>query len=610
MTAPLWKLEDVTLPGRAQPRLDGVTLTIDSGVTAVLGPSGAGKSTLLNLLAGFERPTSGTIDCLVAADGDRLPVFWAPADNGLWPHLTVAEHLHAVAAVSPRANGAVEKILAAFDLTDKSRARIDQLSQGERARLAVARGVAADPRVLVLDEPLVHVDPRRARRYWDVLRESRAGSSSLSVVFSTHLPDVALREADSVVCLDEGRVRFSGETRALYERAPTAELAWSLGPVNCVTAEETNIWMDRESPRDVMCRPEQLEIVAHDASPLIVNGSRHCGSVTEVELVDERSGRKHLFFARPRANIWRAGERVLLRIVALALCLIGLAGCSGASASPELTARRLETWSVPADGDSIPAPRAIHATPDGSIYVLDNAGRVLVYDHDGRVVRQWRMPEYSVGKPEKIVRLRDGSFAVADTHYHRVVFFDGDGQVVRMLGKFGRGSSEFVYPVAIAEDDEQNLYVCEYGDNDRIQKFDKQGNFLLAFGQPGTGPGDFQRPSGALWYNHRIYVVDAFNNRIQVFSDSGDFETILGGNDADLRYPYDIALGAGETLYVAEYGSGRVSKFDLTGKLLGRYGTTGFEKGQFNTPWGLTVDEQSRVFVADTGNRRIVAIEF
>jgi DNA-binding beta-propeller fold protein YncE len=246
------------------------------------------------------------------------------------------------------------------------------------------------------------------------------------------------------------------------------------------------------------------------------------------------------------------------------------------------------------------------------LFVLDNAGRVLVYDLDGHLLRQWWMPDYSVGKPEKIFQFRSGRLGVADTHYHRVVFFDSQGHVLAKHGSLGREPGQFIYPVAIVEDDDENYYVCEYGTNDRVQKFDKEGKFLLQFGSFGTDKGQFQRPSGIVWRDHKVYVVDAFNSRIQVFSDAGEFLEVLaeGDDSAALNYPYDIAAnGAGE-LYVAEYGAGRVSKFDLKGRLLGRYGTIGSDDGQFSTPWGIAADRKSRVFVADTGNLRVVELKF
>jgi DNA-binding beta-propeller fold protein YncE len=267
---------------------------------------------------------------------------------------------------------------------------------------------------------------------------------------------------------------------------------------------------------------------------------------------------------------------------------------------------------LPAEGAKIPTPRALHVGLHEELFVLDNAGRVLVYDLDGNLLRQWWMPDYSVGKPEKIFQFRDGRLGVADTHYHRVVFFDDQGAVLSVHGSVGHGPGEFIYPVAIVEDDDGNYYVGEYGGNDRVQKFDKDGNWLLQIGGVGTDKGQFQRPSGIVWRDHKLYVVDAFNSRIQVFADTGSFlEVLAEGNEAAaLNYPYDIVANEKGELFVAEYSAGRVSKFDASGRLLGRHGTTGSEPGQFFTPWGIAHDGKSRAYIADTGNRRVVTIQF
>lgn len=295
----------------------------------------------------------------------------------------------------------------------------------------------------------------------------------------------------------------------------------------------------------------------------------------------------------------------------LLACLL-LAGCGSASAEPQLPVRTVAMWAIPAEGVKAPSPRAAHVGRKRELFVLDNAGRVLVYDRDGNLLRQWWMPEYSAGRPEKIFQFKDGRLGVADTHYHRAVFFDEQGRVLSMIGSEGKEPGQFIYPVAIVEDDDENFYICEYGGNDRVQKFDKHGKFLLQFGRCGTEPGEFQRPSGIVWRDGKVYVVDAFNSRIQVFSDTGTFVEVLaeGNESAALNTPYDIATNDKGELFVVEYGAGRVSKFDLSGRLLGRFGATGLDEGQFSTPWGIAVDGQSRVFVADTGNRRMVALKF
>ena len=267
------------------------------------------------------------------------------------------------------------------------------------------------------------------------------------------------------------------------------------------------------------------------------------------------------------------------------------AGC-GLSDGPRLTPRNITSRSIPAAGPMIPAPRAVTTGPDDSVYLLDNAGRVLVFDRNGQPKRQWKMPAAKVGNPEGICLLRDGRIAVADTHYHRVVFFTSTGQVSGMFGKEGQGPGEFIWPVAVIEDDDGHLFVSEYGGDNRVQKFDANLEFVLSFGNRGDRPGEFQRPSGMVWFAGRLYIVDAFNDRIQVFAGDGRFIEILGAQDeaSRLHYPYDIALGPDGDLFVVEYGAGRVSRFDLRGKLLGRFGSTGSGQDQFGTPWGLAID--------------------
>src|SRR5690349_9404395 len=91
-----------------------------------------------------------------------------------------------------------------------------------------------------------------------------------------------------------------------------------------------------------------------------------------------------------------------------AISLLGLAGCQSSNAESVLPVRGEDYWSMPPAGTKVPAPRGILAGPNDECFVLDNAGRMLVYGPDGKVARQWWMPEYSVGKPEGICVLQDG----------------------------------------------------------------------------------------------------------------------------------------------------------------------------------------------------------
>lgn len=300
--------------------------------------------------------------------------------------------------------------------------------------------------------------------------------------------------------------------------------------------------------------------------------------------------------------------RHMPRVLLMALLVGCSAGCL-TQTEPALKFSSIDRWVVPADGARIPAPRGLFSDDEDNVYVLDDAGRVLIYSSDGQVQKTWHMPEYAAGRPEGIVRLRDGRIAVADTHYHRVVIFDADGNVDHMFGEYGSGPAQFVYPVAIAEDPDGFLYVGEYGEQQRIQKFKPDGTWVLAFGEHGTADGQFQRPSGIAWDDGTIYAVDAFNNRIQLFSDEGQFMRVvnLPDNVAAFEYPYDIRVNSG-LLYVIENKAARLTVMDTTGQLIGRYGKPGRTSDRLYGPWSLTLLSDGRILIADTGNHRIVEL--
>ncbi|HUG89483.1 MAG TPA: ATP-binding cassette domain-containing protein [Planctomycetaceae bacterium] len=305
---PLWTLNDVTLRGGGRPRLECVSLEIHPGRTAVLGYSGAGKTSLLNLLVRFERPTAGTLCAEIPAEA-RLPLFWVPDNDGLWPHLTASEHLHSVSRDATHCRG----LLDGFDLAALAPARPDRLSRGERSRLAVARALASEAVVLVMDEPLAHVDPARLGRYWDVLR-AHCRERSTSLVFATHAPETAIAESDRVVCLKDGRLCYTGNVETLYRDPPSAELAAYLGPANWFDAGEAARWLEEPRPGRRCYRPEQLRIVGHAAGRLVVEAVRFCGSHAEVDVRHETDGAARRLFHRPAAHTLTPGDRVAVRV--------------------------------------------------------------------------------------------------------------------------------------------------------------------------------------------------------------------------------------------------------------------------------------------------------
>jgi DNA-binding beta-propeller fold protein YncE len=480
------------------------------------------------------------------------------------------------------------------------------LSRGEASRVAVARAIASEAQVLVLDEPLSHVDPARRGGYWSRLLES-VSQRGASLVFASHDPADVLRYADHVIGLRDARVVFTGDVATLYRSPPDVEAAALLGPANWLSETDWSAWQLPRATGSPCVRPERLEIVPADDGPAKVIATRAGGPIDESELRCESTGEVRKFVHRASGDPLSAGARVRLTVLGL-LAMISCFGCDEGLDGPQISIASERRFSLPVKDIELPAPRDIALGNNDEKIVLDNAGRVLVYDANGKLERQWDMPESSAGNPEGACLLADGRICVADTHYHRVVFFDSVGHVTGMFGGLGNEPGQFVYPIAVTVDPKGNLYVAEYGGNDRIQKFVAHDAFVTSFGSFGAGEGQFQRPSGIVWLDGKIYAVDAFNSRVHVFSDSGKYEGLLDTRGIGLHYPYDVSLGPENRLYVVEYGAGRVTVMKTDGEVVGRIGSTGHGEVQFATPWGLAVDSRGRIWVADTGNRRIVEL--
>ena len=436
MNNTLWQLEAAGLGQR----LRDLTLRIEPGVTAVLGHSGAGKTSLLNLLVGFEKPDAGKLAAEFNRGSHRIPLFWAPADGGLWPHLTVAEHIARSCTGERRRTRkrGTNRWLEQFDLTHRRASRPDTLSAGEQARLSVARALAADAAVLVMDEPLEHVDPSRVGKYWQIIRQHLAEKNA-SLMFATHSPRPVLAEARRVICLHEGRVQYDGEVETLYWRAASPELAGCLGEANWLEPEAARLWLQREETTARCFRPEQISVQFDGQSPFVVESSRFQGAVAEVEVRHEPTGAVRTFYHRPSSNHLARGARIVLKTLLCLLLCLHVAGCRPSATGPTIPVAEVHLWAVPPADLLQPAARSLTIGNHGEVIALDTGGRVLVYAPDGSIARQWRMPDNKNGNPEGICVLRDGRIVVGDTHYHRVVVFAPDGQSFTTFGKEGPG---------------------------------------------------------------------------------------------------------------------------------------------------------------------------
>jgi ABC-2 type transport system ATP-binding protein len=204
--------------------LAGASFDLAEGeLLALLGPNGAGKTTLIRAIAGRVRLDAGEIRLFGRVlDGARTPpeLGIVPQDVALYPLLTASENLHAFGSLHGL-SGAVlrERIDWALDrigLADRASEPVKQFSGGMRRRLNIACGILHRPRIVLLDEPTVGVDPQSRDRIYDVLAELR--SSGVSLLLTTHHLEEAEARCTRTVIIDHGRVIASGTLSELMDQ--------------------------------------------------------------------------------------------------------------------------------------------------------------------------------------------------------------------------------------------------------------------------------------------------------------------------------------------------------------------------------------------------------
>jgi putrescine transport system ATP-binding protein len=220
--------------------VNNVSLDIARGeIFALLGSSGCGKSTLLRMLAGFETPTSGRI-VLAGQDLSGLPPYERPMNMmfqsyALFPHLSVADNIAfglkregmAAAAIRDR----VEAMLKLVQLSAFAKRKPHQLSGGQQQRVALARSLAKQPQVLLLDEPLGALD-KKLREQTQIELVNIIESVGVTCVMVTHDQEEAMTMASRVAVMSEGRFLQVGAPADIYETPSTRFVADFIGNVN------------------------------------------------------------------------------------------------------------------------------------------------------------------------------------------------------------------------------------------------------------------------------------------------------------------------------------------------------------------------------------------
>jgi sulfate transport system ATP-binding protein len=220
--------------------LDDVSLDIPSGsLTALLGPSGSGKSTLLRVIAGLETPDTGRVE-ISGEDATTVPaqkrgVGFVFQHYAAFKHMTVRDNIAFGLRIRKRAKGEirdrVDELLTLVQLDGLASRYPSQLSGGQRQRMALARALAVEPKVLLLDEPFGALDARVRKDLRSWLRRLHEEVHQTTVLV-THDQEEAMEVADTIAVMDQGKIQQVGAPRELYEEPVNRFVMTFIGPVN------------------------------------------------------------------------------------------------------------------------------------------------------------------------------------------------------------------------------------------------------------------------------------------------------------------------------------------------------------------------------------------
>jgi len=241
---PLLSLKNISKVYGSVRAVDDVSVNVEQGeFFGLLGPSGCGKTTTLRMIAGLEKPDSGTIEFanndITSLAPERRGFGMVFQNYALFPHLNVFENvafgLRARHKTRDEMNERVTSALELVQLPGYGKRRIDELSGGQQQRVAIARAIAIEPALLLFDEPLSNLDVALREETRSELREL-VNRLNLTAVYVTHDQEEAYALCDRIAVMVGGKIRQTGEPRELYEEPAEISVARFLGRNNVIRA--------------------------------------------------------------------------------------------------------------------------------------------------------------------------------------------------------------------------------------------------------------------------------------------------------------------------------------------------------------------------------------
>jgi spermidine/putrescine transport system ATP-binding protein len=245
-----------------------INLAVRNGeFLTLLGPSGCGKTTLLRLIAGFGRPSEGTIHIngqdVTDLSPHQRPVGMVFQSYALFPHMTVYENiafgLRCKHVPKKEINERVTEMLESVKLGEFARRKPSQLSGGQQQRVAIARAVVNKPLVLLLDEPLSSLD-YRLRKLMQIELKQLQNQLNITFIFVTHDQEEALSMSDRIVVMHEGVMKQIGTPLEIYQKPQNLEVAKFIGELNLFDADIVTASKDQ-----LVVRMEEQEFILNNA---------------------------------------------------------------------------------------------------------------------------------------------------------------------------------------------------------------------------------------------------------------------------------------------------------------------------------------------------------
>jgi sulfate transport system ATP-binding protein len=305
--------------------LEDVSLNIPTGqLTALLGPSGGGKSTLLRIIAGLESADEGTVH-IEGTEATHLPpqkrnVGFVFQHYAAFKHMTVAKNVAYGLEIRKRSKAEtrrrVEELLELVHLSQFSHRLPSQLSGGQRQRMALARALAVEPTVLLLDEPFGALDAKVRKELRDWLRRLH-DEVHVTTVFVTHDQEEALEVADEIVVINNGRIEQIGSPDDLYDAPANDFVMGFLGPVttldgHLIRPHDVDVFTAGEVPGATAGDVVRLLRVGFEVRltvrPLARTGGGEVGGTKDVSVVLTRSHARELGI-EVGSTVWLAANR-------------------------------------------------------------------------------------------------------------------------------------------------------------------------------------------------------------------------------------------------------------------------------------------------------------